>query len=188
MGRTFNRSGDQLREIGDVEREEPEIFLRRFAAPIDVNGVGDRLKREETDSDRKENLKRKRTGIKTERVKRSHRRIGEKVEIFKKSEKGKADPQRQPKGNSSPSTVDRSLHHAIAGRLHCRRVRSGNPIFCDSQTSEIINRDHKIEQSEKPPIPPSVEYRTGDQQQDILPSVRQTVIQSKRDQQKYRKN
>ena len=53
----LDRPRDQLREEGDKQRISEKIMLRRNITPIDVNGVSERLKDEERDAHRQENVK-----------------------------------------------------------------------------------------------------------------------------------
>ena len=52
-----DRTGDELREIDDVERERNGRALRRRDAAIDVDQIGNDVEREERDADRQRDVR-----------------------------------------------------------------------------------------------------------------------------------
>ena len=50
-----NGTGDELREQADIEREVKGVFLHGRISAVNVNNIGERLKREERDAEREGN-------------------------------------------------------------------------------------------------------------------------------------
>ena len=134
-----DRSGDQVREEGQVDREV-ERGDRLLLTAVDVDDVGDGAEQEERDADRERDLDEQGRGRQPERAQQRDERVDEESVVLEEAEQREVegDPDDHP-GASCP---------VAARTVHARR--------------EHVVADRAGEQQEhEPPVPPAVEQVRG---------------------------
>src|SRR5271154_2557854 len=85
--RTFDRSGNHLREEGDVERVFQQALLRRHSPAVNLDGVAHGLKGVERQADRQKDRQQRRVELQSKKMRCDAERAGQKVEILEHHQK-----------------------------------------------------------------------------------------------------
>ena len=143
----LNRPGDELREEADKRREIDETARRLQVPAVNVNGIGEGLKRIKADAHRQNHLERRDVHRHARRRPRIDPAVDEEVAVLEVTQQSKVHQQRHPEPRLLGAFLLRSF---------------------DLQTDEVIHQGGKRNQPQKPPIPPPVKHIARDDEQHVL--------------------
>ena len=143
----LNRPGDELREEAHKRREIDEAARRLQVPAVNVNGIGEGLKRIEADAHRQDHLERRNVHRHARRSPRIDPAVDEEVAVLEVTQQSEVHQQRHPEPRLLGAFLLRSF---------------------DLQTDEVIHQGGKRNQPQKPPIPPPVKHIARDDEQHVL--------------------
>src|SRR5262245_30972523 len=95
IGRTDNRTGDQMRKECDVQSVAMKTSLRWNAKTVDVDGVAERLESVERNTQRQEQLRVRQRDVQAEQGGPLLRQTHKKVEVLEESQQAQVDDRRR---------------------------------------------------------------------------------------------
>src|ERR1700678_2325402 len=150
LQRALNGSGNHLRKEGYLERVLPQVLLRRYPAPVDLNGVAHRLKGVKGKSDRQDDCQQRWVVLQTKEMARAAEGAGEKVEIFENDQESQIAKQTQ-------AQVKTAAPHPLR--------------FLYLEAGHVVDQRDSPDDKDVPRAPAHVEVVAGDEQDDSARSA-----------------
>lgn len=155
-GGTLDGAGEQLGEEGNVGGVVEERLGGLDAAAEEIDGVGEGLEGIEGDADGEDDLGQPPGALVAEPVGEGADLGDREAEVFEGAEEADVEDERE-------------REPAFA-----RRVAGG---LMDAATDDVIDDGGEADEQEEAPIPPAVEDIAGDEEQAVLPAVREPRVQ-----------
>jgi hypothetical protein len=156
-----DRTGDELREVYDVERKRNRRALRRRDTAIDVDEIGNDVEREKRDADRQRDVRAGNLPMPI-RVEHDIGVVDDEIEILED------DEDEQVAGDRPADQLTAALGSGRSDRLTEMKIRS------DRDQNED-NRD---------PAAPDIEHDAGEHQNGVVQPLRRTEIDREGDREK----